>query len=114
MFIVTGEYGKDYILLLNGKIFIRNVKAKANNLFDEAIDDYYSKTINYNFLPTEEDLEKMKITLNWLIKNRNNARLYYLKEYSSREQLFSNISSVSFPDKFLVEKSFDIRDLVIT
>lgn len=114
LFIVNGVYGKDYILLLNGKIFLKDKKINSKNLFDEVIDDYYSKTINYNFLPTDEDLEKMKITLNWLIKNRNNVRLYYLKEYSGKEELYSNISSISFSHKPCQEVSFDIKDLVNT
>ena len=42
--------------------------------------------------PTDEDLEKMKITLNWLVKNRNQVRVFYLKDYFSKTELFENIS----------------------
>ncbi|MBK7497800.1 MAG: hypothetical protein IPI19_01540 [Ignavibacteriales bacterium] len=34
----------------------------------------------------------MKITLNWLVKNRNQVRVFYLKNYSSKAELFENIS----------------------
>ncbi len=46
------------------------------------MDDYYSGTIQSDANPTEEDLEKMKITLNWLVKNRNQVRVFYLKDYA--------------------------------
>ena len=45
-------------------------------------------------LPPDEDLEKIKITLNWLIKNRNKVRSFYLNNYSSKDELYSNISSI--------------------
>ena len=44
-------------------------------------------------MPTEEDLEKMKITLNWLIKNRNKVRMFYLKNYQNKSELYSNLNS---------------------
>lgn len=112
LFVVTEDFGKDYILLLEGKIFIKNFPLDKSDRFETALSDYYSRTINYDYLPTEEDLEKMKISLNWLIKNRNKVKTYYLKEFSSKEELYSNISSLSFSKSSFVQKSFDIKDLV--
>ena len=43
----------------------------------------------------KEDLEKMKIILNWAIKNRNICEFYYLKNYKSKDDLFSKVSVVS-------------------
>jgi len=83
-----------------------------NTQFDDAVEDYYNNTINYDFIPTDEDLEKIKITLNWLIKNRNNVRSFYLKNYSSKDELYSNISSFSSSNNSFRETSFDIKDLV--
>jgi hypothetical protein len=37
----------------------------------------------------------MKITLNWLVKNRNQVKVFYLKDYSSKVELFEKISSTS-------------------
>ena len=85
----------------------------SNNIthFDDAVDDFYNSTINYDFIPTDEDLEKIKITLNWLIKNRNSVRSFYLNNYSSKDELYSNISSFSSSNYSFRETSFDIKDL---
>ncbi|MCZ6704251.1 MAG: GIY-YIG nuclease family protein, partial [Ignavibacteria bacterium] len=113
LFEVSGEYGKDYILLLNGKIYVKNFVLDQKDLFEEALEDYFNKTINYDFLPTDEDLEKIKITLNWLIKNRNKVRIFYFKDYSSKDDLYSNIKSISVSNTSTHETSFDIKDLAI-
>lgn len=90
---------RDYILLLSGKIFIKeNALTKKDN-FEEALDDYYSETINLNLMPDKEDLEKMKIMLSWIIKNRNKVRVFYLKDYNSKEELYYSISSYSNASK---------------
>lgn len=110
LFVVNGDYGKDYLLLLEGKIFIKNFPLDNTDKFETALTDYYNQTINYDFLPTDEDLEKLKISLNWLVKNRNCVQIYYLKQYSSKEELYSNITT--FSNNSFTEKSFDIKDLV--
>ncbi len=111
LFEVSGQFDKDYILLLTGKIYLKKNTSNYNTQFDDAIEDYYDKTINYNFVPTDEDLEKIKITLNWLIKNRNKVRTFYLNNYLSKNELYPNISSFSSSNNSFRETSFDIKDL---
>jgi len=111
LFEISGQFDKDYFLLISGKIYLKKKAANKNNQFDDALEDYYNKTINYNFIPTDEDLEKIKITLNWLIKNRNKVRTFYLKNYSGKDELYSNISSFSSSNNSFRETSFDIKDL---
>jgi len=77
---------KDYLLLLEGKIYVRQKKEKSDHVFETALDDYFSRTINYDILPGNEDLEKMKIILNWIIRHRNKTTIYYLKDYLGKEQ----------------------------
>lgn len=113
LFEVSEGLSKDYILLLNGKIFIKDSKTGKNDSFDESIDDYYNETINYDYLPTEEDHEKMKITLNWLVKNRNKVRIFYLKEFAGKEELYSKMSSFSVSGNSIFESSFEIKDLAM-
>jgi len=95
LFEISESFSKDYLLLISGKPFIKTYIHSKNGLFEEAIDDYFSGNINLQIMPTEEDLEKMKISLNWLIKNRNKVRIFDLKEYRSREELYSAISRFS-------------------
>lgn len=91
LFEVVSRFDNDYVLMLEGKIFIKKYLHDKKDKFNQALDEFYNGTINLDANPTEEDLEKMKITLNWLIKNRNQVRVFYLKEYSSKEELFENV-----------------------
>jgi len=102
LFEVTEGINHDYILLLEGKYFIKKNSSSGTDSFENAIDDYYSHTIKIDNNPTEEDLEKMKISLNWLAKNRNKVSIFYLKEFRSKEELYSALSS----HKASVKKSF--------
>jgi DNA polymerase-3 subunit epsilon len=113
LFQVSERFGTDYILMTEGKIFIKEYKVTKNNGFDEAIEDYFSGTIYTKPLPSEEDLEKMKITLNWIVKNRNNVRAFYLKDYADKNGLFMkiNLSSGHSKEEY-IESTIDINDFV--
>jgi hypothetical protein len=63
-------------------------------------------------LPNEEDLEKIKITLNWLIKNRNSVRAFYLKDYQTKDELFSVTSNGNDSAKFNSIDYYNINQLV--
>ncbi len=93
MFEVSETLSKDYLLLTEGKFFIKSGKKNKDEKFEEAINDYYLNSINIYKNPTEEDLEKMKISLNWLVRNRNKVRIFYLRDYNSGDELFSAVSS---------------------
>lgn len=86
---------KDFILLLEGKIYIKQSGIKKSDDFDIALDDYFLNTIQYDKLPTEEDLEKLKITVNWIIKNRTKVRIFYLKDFASKTDLFTSINNLN-------------------
>ena len=45
----------------------------------------------------KEDLEKMKIILNWVIKHRNICDFYYLKNYPNKDKLLSALPSDNSP-----------------
>ncbi len=101
LFQVSEKFGTDYVLMIEGKIYIKEYKVNKENNFEIAIDDYYAGTVYTKPLPSEEDLEKMKIILNWIIRNRNKVRTFYLKDYENREELFIKLSSNrNFVDAF--------------
>ena len=110
LFEITEGMNKDYILLLEGKFFIKKGTDSSKDDFGNALDDYYSNTIQSDKNPTEEDLEKMKISLNWLTKHRNKARIFYLKEFDSKEDLFFAVSSSKTSLKKL-NRNFNIKRL---
>ena len=105
LFEISEGLNKDYILLLEGKYFIRKEVKSGRDIFEDALDDYYSQTISNDLNPTEEDLEKMKISLNWIAKNRNKIRIFYLSNFLSKEELLSACSSTNSSSKKL-KKNF--------
>ncbi len=109
--IVEGN-NHDYIVMLTGKIFIKKYVVKEKDYFEDALDDYFDMTINRKVLPDEEDLEKIKITLNWLVKNRNKVRIYYLKDYRNKQELYSKLSSFNSTADIPEETYFDVKFLI--
>ncbi|WP_337866452.1 exonuclease domain-containing protein [Ignavibacterium sp.] len=99
---ILSPFGNDYLILFNGKVFIKGYLYDNKNMFEEVIDDFYSGVIYSDDSPSEEDLEKLKIVLQWLIKNRNRVNVFYLKNYKNKQELFENINN---NDKF--EKIID-------
>jgi excinuclease UvrABC nuclease subunit len=113
LFEITERVNKDYILLLEGKYFIKKDSVSGRDSFEDALDDYFSNTIRTDINPTEEDLEKMKISINWLTKNRNKVRIFYLKDFSSKEELFGALASNKASSKKSY-KNFNIRKLAVS
>ena len=111
LFEIDGGFGKDFILMLAGKIYVKQYRTEKKSYFEDALDDYFEHTIQLNATPDDEDLEKMKITLNWLIRNRNTVRMFYLKEYPSKVELYKKISrhKVQYD---VPERTFDIKAFV--
>jgi DNA polymerase III subunit epsilon len=112
LFEITEGINHDYILLLEGKYFIKKNSASGTVSFADALDDYYSNTIKVDINPTEEDLEKMKISLNWLAKNRNKVRIFYLKDFVSKEELYNAMNSNKSSSKKST-KYFNVKRLAI-
>ena len=77
LIVILNQFKNEYLILLNGMIFLK---------------DYFSNTIQSNQMLKEKDLEKLRITLSWLVRNRNKVRCYYLNNYSSQDELFRSIS----------------------
>ena len=110
LFEIISRFENDYVLMLEGKFYIKKYLHDHKDTFDQALDDYYSDTINSDSNPTDEDLEKMKITLNWLVKNRNQVKTYYLKDYSSKAELFESISRSSDKIYSQSEKAIQVKE----
>lgn len=112
LFDITEGMNKDYILLLEGSFFVKENFAPKKDNFEDALEDYYSQTIRTDINPTEEDLEKIKISLNWITKNRNKVRIYYLKDFNSQDELFSALSGGKSSSKKSY-KNFSLKRLVV-
>lgn len=84
---VAGAKENDYLMLLEGKMFIRNYLNNKSDDFDEAITNYFEGTIQLFKGLSEKDLERLKIALSWLVKNKGRIKIHYLKNFSSVEEL---------------------------
>ena len=93
--VTTSAHSTDYLLILEGKVFIKDYYLDERKHFFEALEDFYNGTINQKYSPTEEDLEKLKIILNWIIRNRNGVKIFYLKDYRDKEHVVRQISATS-------------------
>ena len=43
---ISDHAKKDYLLLIEGKVFIKNYILETNNLFDQALEDFYDGTLH--------------------------------------------------------------------
>lgn len=107
---ILSPFGNDYLILFNGKVFIKGYLYDNKNKFEEVIDDFYSGVIFNEELPTEEDLEKLKIVLQWLIKNRNRVNVFYLRNYKNKQELFENINNNDNSESVIDNKKTDPID----
>lgn len=112
LFEITEGYQKDYVLMLEGKIYIKQYALKEKDNFEDAIEDFFMNTINLNNIPNDEDLEKMKITLNWIIKNRNKIRIFYLKDFKTKQELYSHLTNYNSQYQIPFKSSFEIKEFV--
>jgi DNA polymerase III subunit epsilon len=87
---IQGAKENDYMLLLEGKPFIKNFFPDKKDLFDDALSSYFDGTIKLFRELSEKDLERLKISLSWLVKNKTRIKIHYLKDYTSIEKLAAN------------------------
>ena len=87
---VGGPAKNDYLILVDGKIVFKEYFIEAKNHFDDVLEDYFSGSIRSDKIIYDKDLEKLRIGLSWLSKNRDKIKVHYLKEYKSAEELAVN------------------------
>ncbi|MEW6193749.1 MAG: exonuclease domain-containing protein [Bacteroidota bacterium] len=88
---ILGGKKNDYLLLLEGKIFIKDFFTDKENSFDEALECYFNGAIQILKELTAKDLERLKISLSWLVKNKTRIKVHYLRDYNSIDMLATNL-----------------------
>ncbi len=88
---VTSTRTNDFILFANGKLIIKELNGEIDNLFEVYLEDYFTEQITIKENPTKKDLSRMKITLSWLVNNRNAFEIFYLKDFTSFEEILSRV-----------------------
>lgn len=104
---ILSPVGNDYLVLFDGKVFIKGYLYDNKNKFEEILDDFYSGIVQNEILPNKEDLEKLKIVLQWLIKNRNRVNVYYLKDYQSKQELYSKLNKSDYSENVIDNNRVD-------
>ncbi|MEW6652501.1 MAG: exonuclease domain-containing protein [Bacteroidota bacterium] len=90
---VSSSPKNEYVLLLEGKMYFRNFFIEPEALqIEKALQDFFDGSLQYSKELTQQDLERLKIGLSWLIKNRGQIKIHYLKNYTSIEELGASFS----------------------
>jgi len=88
---INSSIKNDYVLFLEGKVFLKDYYLKEQDFFDVALEDYFENTIHLLAGMQNKDLEKIKISLSWLVKNRAQIKIHYLKDYKNKAELFTKL-----------------------
>jgi DNA polymerase-3 subunit epsilon len=92
LIVITEGSKKDLFLLLHGKIIFKDFPEQAEPDFEQALKDYFSG-MQTEFILSPRDIERLKITFSWMIKNRTKVKIFYLEEFNSPEAIFLKIVS---------------------
>ena len=82
----------ELLLIKEGKVFIKDFDGCDNNKFISLINEFYDKALFTNIILENKDLNRIRITLSWLLKHRNCCTIYYLSDFNSTELLFNSVS----------------------
>ena len=88
---IDGANSSDYILFRRGKVFIKDNPTEHSDLFTDVLRGFFEGDIFTNEGITEKDLEYFKIILAWLNTHRSRIHIYYLKDYTSPEEIFAKM-----------------------
>ena len=88
---INGPIKNDFMLLLEGKIVFKDYFIGEKENFDDSLQDYFDGTIQSFKEISEKDLERLKISLSWLVRNREKIKVHYLKNYQSSSELAAQL-----------------------
>ncbi|MBU0560045.1 MAG: hypothetical protein KKG93_10805 [Bacteroidetes bacterium] len=78
---------KEKLLLVDGKLFIKDFPLDENSHFNSALEDYFNGSKQLIPELNKKHLERLKISLSWLVKNRSQVNILYLTDYVSEREL---------------------------
>ncbi|MGD8779841.1 MAG: exonuclease domain-containing protein, partial [Ignavibacteria bacterium] len=88
---VQGFPKNDYLLMIEGKVFIKDYFGNEHGKFENAMRDYFDGAIHLFNGIDKKDFEKIKISLSWMVKNRDRVKVYYLKNFETMEELLQTV-----------------------
>ncbi|MFA7228991.1 MAG: exonuclease domain-containing protein, partial [Melioribacteraceae bacterium] len=86
---VYGAARNDYLLLIEGKMIIKDYFIDPRDQFETALNDYFEGAVQTDISISDKDLERLRIGLSWLVKNKNKIKVHYLKNYTNAGELAS-------------------------
>ncbi|MCK6606645.1 MAG: GIY-YIG nuclease family protein [Ignavibacteriaceae bacterium] len=90
LFEISGFPDNDYVILFNGKVYIRGFRETSNTEFLTILDDIFDETFSPG-LPDEQDFERLRTLLNWCVSNREKVTIHYFSSYPSKEKLIMKL-----------------------
>jgi hypothetical protein len=55
--------------------------------FDSLLEDFFEGTIFNQTKISQTNLERLKIALSWLVKNKTQIKIHYLNDFKTKEEL---------------------------
>lgn len=81
----------DYLLLTKGRVVIKDFLLNKTEDFEQTAEDFYSGAINLFHEYTPQDLERLHITMTWFTRNKEQVKVFYLKDYKNSSELFRKV-----------------------
>ncbi len=104
LFEISGFPDNDYIILFNGKVYIRGFRETSSEEFFSILDDIFDDNFTPG-RPDEQDFERLRTLLNWCVSNREKVTIHYFKNYSSKDKL---LNKLRLPDRFLTTTEINL------
>ncbi|MFA7287859.1 MAG: exonuclease domain-containing protein [Melioribacteraceae bacterium] len=94
---IKREIGSDFILMKDGKVAIYNFFNNENGKFFNLLEEHFEIIFQLKEDLDVRDIERIKIIMSWLSKNKMLFSIYYLKNYSGISDLATK-TGIRLPD----------------
>ncbi|MBI5806936.1 MAG: GIY-YIG nuclease family protein [Ignavibacteriales bacterium] len=84
---INSAPNREYLLLIDGKVVFKNFFLENHSEFDSLIEDFFEGTIFNQTKISQTNLERLKIALSWLVKNKTQIKIHYLNNFKTKEEL---------------------------
>jgi len=94
---IKREIGSDFILMKDGRVAIYNYFNSENWKFFNLLEEHFETVLQLKEDLDIKDIERIKIIMSWLSKNKTLFNIYYLKNYLGISDLAAK-TGIRLPD----------------
>ncbi len=94
---IKREIGADFVLMKDGRVALYNYYNSENGKFFNLLEEHFETVFQLKEDLDIKDIERIKIIMSWLSKNKMLYNIYYLKDFSSIGDMASK-TGLRLPD----------------